>query len=313
MNAITPRRRRLATASRRLLSLASAALLVGTFFSATGTPQAAEAASAPRISSLKPSAGLVTGGTKVIIRGKNFSKNSNVTFDGVKAKSVKRISSTKLSVVTPSKPGLYDGTAKVRVISGGKGSPASSKATYKYTLPKSKSYSGYGPDVLKFSKPDGSARPAILKISHRGESNFSVVSLTNDYDYNDLLVNEIGNYNGTILLDAGYSSSKSTYLEIDADGEWTVEVMSGYAAPVLRPGGTASGTVDAVYAWTGKKSTASFRYAGDSNFIVQWMTRNDSDLIVNEIGSYSGKRLVQAAPAWLTIEAVGPWTVKPKK
>ncbi len=44
---------------------------------------------------------------------------------------------------------------------------------------------------------------AVLTINYYGDGNFSVVSYENGDDYDDLLVNEIGNYSGRVLIDHG--------------------------------------------------------------------------------------------------------------
>ncbi|MDH3399020.1 MAG: hypothetical protein OEM81_14500, partial [Acidimicrobiia bacterium] len=72
------------------------------------------------------------------------------------------------------------------------------------------SISGSGDSVILVSQ----SGPAT--ITHNGSSNFFVWSYQSSSD-RDLEVNEIGPYNGTVLIDAG-----TDYLEIGADGNWTV-------------------------------------------------------------------------------------------
>jgi hypothetical protein len=74
----------------------------------------------------------------------------------------------------------------------------------------STSKSGHGDAVLLYSGPD-----ADLKITHRGRSNFAVKLISTDGT--DLLVNEIGNYGGTIPVSAG----PGVFI-IEADGNWTI-------------------------------------------------------------------------------------------
>ena len=58
---------------------------------------------APTVSAnLSPTSGSNLGGGSVTITGTNFTKKASVTFDGVPAKSVKYVSATKLTAVTPS-------------------------------------------------------------------------------------------------------------------------------------------------------------------------------------------------------------------
>ncbi len=75
-------------------------LLVIPFLAVIATTTPAEAASKPSISSISPSKGPTSGGTKVTVRGKRFTKTSKVYFGDTKAK-VKYYSSTKLVATSP--------------------------------------------------------------------------------------------------------------------------------------------------------------------------------------------------------------------
>lgn len=73
------------------------------------------------------------------------------------------------------------------------------------------SASGTGDRVFRY---DGD--PATVKIRHDGEANFSVLQIGQGYP--DLLVNEVGEYEGTVPLSAGPS-----VLTLKADGDWSVK------------------------------------------------------------------------------------------
>ncbi|MEI6426312.1 MAG: hypothetical protein WCO66_03065 [Candidatus Absconditabacteria bacterium] len=60
-----------------------------------------------------------------------------------------------------------------------------------------------------------------FKLSHNGESNFSVTLLYNNGDYISLLANEIGNANSS--LGVRIDKSGDYYFNITADGTWTIE------------------------------------------------------------------------------------------
>ena len=72
--------------------------------------------------------------------------------------------------------------------------------------------SGKGDGVFKY---EDSASPT-WQITHSGQSNFSV-SEESDASIMGLLVNEIGNYKGTVPASAGPS-----IISITADGKWTI-------------------------------------------------------------------------------------------
>lgn len=72
---------------------------------------------------------------------------------------------------------------------------------------------GSGDDVILFvgGKPD----TAVFK--HSGSSNFAVLSYGSGYP--DLLINEIGAYEGTVMFSNG-----SVIMEIQADGAWEAQI-----------------------------------------------------------------------------------------
>jgi hypothetical protein len=73
--------------------------------------------------------------------------------------------------------------------------------------------SGHGDAVLTSLGPSG-----VATITHNGTSNF-VVRATTSSAGQDLLVNEIGNYNGRQPWPTG-----PAFIQISADGDWTVKV-----------------------------------------------------------------------------------------
>lgn len=62
----------------------------------------------------------------------------------------------------------------------------------------------------------------IYTITNNGDSNFVVRGYNEDFEY-DLLINEIGNYNGTILFK---NANKYSFFEIISNGEWHIEASN---------------------------------------------------------------------------------------
>jgi hypothetical protein len=60
-----------------------------------------------------------------------------------------------------------------------------------------------------------------VRLVHRGQSNFAINAYAADGS-SDLIVNEIGHYDGETTLADG-----TDLLEIDADGAWSVAVTGG--------------------------------------------------------------------------------------
>lgn len=72
---------------------------------------------------------------------------------------------------------------------------------------------GTGDDVLLISSPKD-----VATLSHTGESNF-VVQAATEQGGTDLVVNEIGRYNGTVMLPA---DGGAMLMAVTADGAWTL-------------------------------------------------------------------------------------------
>lgn len=62
---------------------------------------------------------------------------------------------------------------------------------------------------------------------------------------------------------------------------------------------------------TGSDASLTFTNSGEGNFVVQSYSGSGSDLLVNEIGAYSGTIYV-ADSAFLAIKSEGNWTVTQK-
>jgi hypothetical protein len=170
--------------------------------------------------------------------------------------------------------------------------------------------SGSGNDLISFRIP-GDA-PAILDITYNGASNFVVWSLDGSFDLIDLLVNEIGSYSGRRMVHGGwfFVPDRVRHLEIDSSGPWTITAQPLSAASTFRT--STSGTGDNILLYKGSAATITSTHDGSSNFVI-WGYRSDgriNELIVNEIGSYSGTDLAGSGTSILDIQADGNWTLK---
>lgn len=163
--------------------------------------------------------------------------------------------------------------------------------------------SGKGDDVVS----DITVGDGLYKVhfTHNGRRNFIVKAYDANNDW-DLLVNEIGKYDGYVLL----LGESPFAFEITANGEWayTIEPLSK--------------TPDAEFAGKGNYVTGlctissgawEFTHDGDSNFAVWIYTTDGRDLLVNEIGSYTGKKLITIPDGSLAVFAInadGNWSIK---
>lgn len=145
---------------------------------------------------------------------------------------------------------------------------------------------------------------AVLNISHNGSSNFYVRVISDNNT--DGLVNEIGSYNGQVLID-----ESGTYeVEIHADGNWNI-TASGLS---VTDSTNFSGTGDSVTPiFNTTNQNWAITHTGESNFYVrEYEVGYYGDGLVNEIGNYSGVvHSDVSGNCFFKINADGNWTIKP--
>ncbi|WP_205701355.1 hypothetical protein [Herpetosiphon llansteffanensis] len=152
---------------------------------------------------------------------------------------------------------------------------------------------------------------SIIKLTHTGRRNFIVKAYTDGGD-ESYLVNEIGNYTGSRVL---YGDS-SSFLEINADGEWTAEIVPiGFEAAAAN-GFSGTGDMVSGLFMPSKEGPIPFQFShnGDSNFIVQVTCQGGMDYAQNEIGAVDGSAIVKFSegPCLWDVQADGAWTISPK-
>lgn len=167
-------------------------------------------------------------------------------------------------------------------------------------------YSGSGDTVLEIDEPDGMY---VFQISGNESGNhFAVKSYDENGESLDLLVNTTSVYNGTTLG----STNGVKLLEISANGEWSIDLVSIYNMPSLSAGETYSGANDAVIQINTDGLTAevsgneSERHFAVKAYDLDW---NYIDLLVNTTDIYSGTVMLTNSPNLLVINADGPWSI----
>lgn len=123
----------------------------------------------------------------------------------------------------------------------------------------------------------------------------------------DLLVNTIGSYSGSVLFDA--DAGGTTTLEVTASGPWTITISDALLAPALIAGAN-SGNGDTVllYQGSGLVRAAISGQSPEGNFAVIAYNAQGSDLLVNEIGLYEGV-VALTGPALVRVESEGAWSI----
>lgn len=167
------------------------------------------------------------------------------------------------------------------------------------------SLSGSGDDVISIPK---ALKAGIIRATHNGEANFIVHSLDSSMETNEYLINEIGEYQSDGAFGLGWSSKKTTGFEIQADGDWTITLLPFSKGPAF----TGSGTGDGVFRATVKsRKVMTFKHNGSANFIVhQFCTNGATNYLINEIGSYSGRKVVSSGTCLFEVIADGDWSIK---
>jgi len=149
----------------------------------------------------------------------------------------------------------------------------------------------------------------VIELTHDGDSNFAAISLDGSFETIDLLVNEIGRYEGTRSMQLTVDEVVSG-LEIKANGNWTYQIRPLFQEPFDTC--SVEGCSDDIilladFAESG--GAADLTHDGDSNFAVVAWGPNGSDLLVNDIGPYDGTVRVSAGLWVWDITANGNWTV----
>jgi hypothetical protein len=170
---------------------------------------------------------------------------------------------------------------------------------------------GSGKKVVKFRIPEDAA--AIAQVSYGGKGNFAIWSLAASGDKNDLLVNVIGKYKGTVLFDES-AGEHSVAFEVDAVTKWAIIIKPVTSAPTWDPAERTKGTGDSVLVVTPVSSglvTLDLKHAGSSNFAVHAYSPDGTDLLANEIGKFSGQVLFPDGTYLVTVSADGAWSMTP--
>ncbi|MEO6578682.1 MAG: zinc ribbon domain-containing protein [Candidatus Limnocylindria bacterium] len=170
---------------------------------------------------------------------------------------------------------------------------------------------GNGNSVPRFDIPEDSA--AIAEIGHNGPGNVAVWTVDPSGAQTDLLVNTIGNYTGVVLFDESAGAHTDAF-DIESGGAWTIVIKPVTEAFSWNGKETLAGSGDDVAildpASSGLKSTT-LTHGGDSNFAIWGYSSSNTDLLVNEIGNYSGEVLLADGTFLFEITANGPWTMSP--
>lgn len=163
--------------------------------------------------------------------------------------------------------------------------------------------SGSGDSVVKLGDAADATAVAVT-AKHQGSSNFVIEALNSDNDTTELLVNTIGGYSGTTFLPI----EDVTRLKITADGSWSITVSPIADMKEIKLPQESKG--DKVLTYSGDAADWAIKHNGESNFAMYQITDDGQDLLINEIGTYSGTIPMSSGPSIIIMTADGTWTVK---
>lgn len=158
--------------------------------------------------------------------------------------------------------------------------------------------------------------PVVVEASHRGGANFIVKLVGRGLD--ELLVNEIGSYAGTVVAPEVLAGRYR--MAIEADGPWSIRYRqpepTTRAQTLLRTFQGQGSAVIPVRSTEDLEPIISGRNTGSSNFIVSLIAYGDEvtgrELLFNEIGPYGGETLtrIPVGDYLLAVQAEGQWSIR---
>ena len=164
-------------------------------------------------------------------------------------------------------------------------------------------YTGSGDDYFDISPFDSLY---YFRITGNTEArHFSVTGYDASGNYTELFANTTDYYDGYVLD----PEQDTRALEVDAEGPWTIEIVSLYTAPVLPVGETYSGIDDAVLLLPSDCQSAIINGNTMSRYFSVITYGSGSDLLVNTVAPYSGTVRIDPGATVMTVHAVGGWSI----
>lgn len=162
---------------------------------------------------------------------------------------------------------------------------------------------GTGDGVVDIPSP---GIPCLMEIHNSGSSNFAVHTVDASGENVDLLINEIGQYDGVVTDYTDYATP--TMLSIHSSGNWSVTFRPMSSMQKLDNGAQLWGD-NVVYIDESSLSKVSIVNNGESNFVVKAIGMDKSDLLVNEIGNYMGTVIWNQPQSFFIVHSSGQWTI----
>lgn len=169
------------------------------------------------------------------------------------------------------------------------------------------SFSGTGSEVVILEPLGEDAFYAT--VTHQGSGNVALWSVDENGQDLDLMVNEIGNYEGQVAVNF---NDDPAAIRVEADGEWTIELVHISEAPRWDGDSTYEATGDSIVIVAGVAdglTPVTLTHDGESNFAIWAWGESSPDLIVNDIGTYDGTTLLPDGTVVMQVDADGNWSI----
>jgi hypothetical protein len=171
---------------------------------------------------------------------------------------------------------------------------------------------GAGPAIITLDLPADTLHTVTL--THSGEGVFHARLLDDHEEFTRGLGSGFGEFSGTYPLELRAYGEPHAVDIVEADGSWTVQIQPLSEAPLWPDQTTGSGAavLQIDPSATSAGASVSISHQGQSNVFVWEHVEGDyADLIVNEIGEYSGEVDLRAGAFVLEIDADGEWSIEP--
>lgn len=165
-------------------------------------------------------------------------------------------------------------------------------------------YSGNGDSVVNIDVPNDLW---VLYVKGNDDSkHFAVKGYDSNDSYTELFVNTTDPYEG-ITFDP---DQETVQLEINASGDWYIEIRSVYSCDIITSSDTYYSSGDSVFLLNYDAKTAAISgNNGKKHFAVK-SYGDYSDLMVNTTDPYSGVVKLKYDPVLFVVSAEGSWNIK---
>lgn len=183
--------------------------------------------------------------------------------------------------------------------------PDEAEKPNEYIPPEPVVYTGTGDDVVEITPPANDIW--LLRVTgNSGAHHFAIKGYDENGEYVELFVNTTEPYSG-VTFDPTLST---TTLEINAEGDWKVEVVSLALMDKVYGGETYTGTGDMIFLVYDYGKTADISGNADAHqFAVKCYGETSWDLLVNTTDPYNGTVMMRENPFFMVVTAESPWSI----